>query len=60
MSLERWEAVGIVLERIASSGHPDLAVTFARDWLRERPKGATPDTALLKALIPLLTEAKMI
>jgi hypothetical protein len=28
--------------------------------LRERPKGATPDTKLLKALIPLLTEAKMI
>jgi hypothetical protein len=60
MTLERWEAVGVVLERIASGGHPDLAVTFARDWLRERPKGATPDPKLLKALIPLLTEAKMI
>ena len=60
MTQERWDAVGVVLERIASSGHPDLAVTFARDWLRERPKGATPDPNLLKALIPLLTEAKMI
>ena len=60
MTLERWNAVGIVLERIASGGHPDLAVTFARDWMRERPKGAAPDTKLLRALIPLLTEAKMI
>ena len=60
MTLERWEAVGVVLERIASGGHTDLAVTFARDWLRERPTGATPDSNLLKALIPLLTEAKMI
>ncbi len=60
MTVERWNAVGVVLERIASGGHPDLAVTFARDWLKERPKGATPDSALLKSLIPLLTEAKMI
>ena len=60
MTLDRWNAVGIVLERMASGGHPDLAVTFARDWMRERPKGASPDTKLLRALIPLLTEAKMI
>jgi hypothetical protein len=60
MTLDRWNAVGIVLERIASSGNPDLAVTFARDWLRERPEGAMPDKALLKSLIPLLSEAKMI
>ena len=60
MTLERWNAVGIVLERMASSGHPDLAVTFARDWIRERPQGATPEKSLLRSLIPLLTEAKMI
>jgi hypothetical protein len=60
MTQERWQAVGIVLERIADSGNPDLAVTFARDWLRERPKGAMPDKSLLKSLVPLLTEAKMI
>jgi hypothetical protein len=60
MTEERWASVGIIIERIASSGHPDLAVTFARDWLRERPKGATPDRGLLKSLIPLLTEAKLI
>lgn len=57
---ERWNSVGLIIERIASSGHPDLAVTFARDWLRERPSGATPDKGLLKSLIPLLTEAKLI
>ena len=60
MTLERWNAVGVVLERMASSGHPDLAVTFARDWIRERPQGATPEKALLRSLVPLLTEAKMI
>jgi hypothetical protein len=60
MTKERWDAVGIVLERIADGGNPDLAVTFARDWLRERPKGAVPDPALIKALVPILTEAKMI
>jgi hypothetical protein len=45
---------------MASSGHPDLAVTFARDWIRERPEGATPEKSLLRSLVPLLTEAKMI
>lgn len=60
MTLDRWNAVGIVLERMASSGHPDLAVTFARDWIRERPEGATPEKSLLRSLVPLLTEAKMI
>ena len=59
-TVERWNAVGEVLEIIASSGHPDLAVTFARDWIRIRPEGVTPDKKLLRALIPLLTEAKMI
>jgi hypothetical protein len=59
-TLERWNTVGKVLELIAKSGHPDLAVTFARDWIRIRPEGATPDKELLRSLVPLLTEAKMI
>ena len=59
-TVERWNAVGVVLEMIASKGHPDLAVTFARDWIRIRPEGVTPDKKILRALIPLLTEAKMI
>ncbi|MCX6459098.1 MAG: ATP-binding protein [Actinobacteria bacterium] len=56
----RWHAAGQVLERIASAGNPDIAVAFARDWLKMRPGDAMPDSALLKALIPLLQEAKMI
>jgi hypothetical protein len=59
-TVERWNSVGTVLEMIAKSGHPDLAVTFARDWIRIRPDNATPDKALLRSLVPLLTEAKMI
>jgi len=57
---ERWHSAGRVLERIAGAGNPDIAVAFARDWLRMRPGDAVPDSALLKALIPLLQEAKMI
>jgi len=60
VTVERWNSVGKVLEMIAKSGHPDLAVTFARDWIRIRPDGATPDKELLRSLVPLLTEAKMI
>ena len=60
VTVERWNTVGKVLEMIAKSGHPDLAVTFARDWIRIRPDDATPDKNLLRSLVPLLTEAKMI
>jgi hypothetical protein len=60
VTVERWNTVGKVLEMIAKSGHPDLAVTFARDWIRIRPEEATPDKDLLRSLVPLLTEAKMI
>jgi MoxR-like ATPase len=59
-TLERWNTVGRVLELIAKSGNPDLAVTFARDWIRIRPQDATVDKDLLRSLVPLLTEAKMI
>jgi hypothetical protein len=60
VTVQRWNTVGKVLEMIAKSGHPDLAVTFARDWIRIRPDDATPDKNLLRSLVPLLTEAKMI
>ena len=60
LTVERWNSVGKVLEMIAKSGNPDLAVTFARDWIRLRPEGSTPDKELLRSLVPLLTEAKMI
>ena len=60
VTLDRWKATGTVLERIAQAGHPDIAVSFARDWIRERPSGATPDTAVLTALVPLLREARLI
>ena len=60
LTVDRWNAAGQVLERIASGGNPDIAVSFARDWLRMRPGGAMPDAGLLKSLIPLLQEARMI
>ena len=59
-SVERWNAVGQVLERIAKEGFPDIAVALAKDWLASRPEGAKPDGELLKALVPLLKEAKLI
>jgi len=59
-SAERWHAAGKVLEKIVDSGHPDMAVSFARQWLKIRPGSETPNSAVLKALVPLLTEAKLI
>jgi hypothetical protein len=57
---ERWQAAGVVLERIAQQGHPDIAVSFARDWIRERPGNQMPDASVLRALVPLLKEARLI
>lgn len=57
---ERWDAAGQVFERIASAGYPDIAVAFARDWIRERPAGRMPQEAVLRALVPLLKEARLI
>ena len=57
---DRWHAAGQIFERIASSGHPDIAVAFARDWIRERPEGCMPQEAVLRALVPLLKEARLI
>ena len=60
MTTERWRAAGHVLERIASGGHPDISVSFARDWIKQRPDGQMPDTSVLKSLVPLLKEARLI
>lgn len=57
---ERWHAAGQVFERIAGSGYPDIAVSFARDWLRDRPDGVMPQESVLQALVPLLREAGLI
>jgi hypothetical protein len=59
-SAERWHAAGKVLEKIVESGHPDMAVSFARQWLKIRPGSETPNSTVLQALVPLLTEAKLI
>ena len=59
-SAERWHAAGKVLEKIVEAGHPDMAVGFARQWLKIRPGNETPNSTVLQALVPLLTEAKLI
>jgi hypothetical protein len=59
-SKERWHAAGAVLEKIVESGHPDMAVSFARQWLKIRPGSEIPNATVLSALVPLLTEAKLI
>jgi hypothetical protein len=56
----RWHAVGVVLERIAAAGYPDIAVAFAREWMRERPGSEMPSTEVLRSLVPLLKEARLI
>jgi hypothetical protein len=60
ISTDRWHAAGKILEKMVESGHPDMAVSFARRWLKIRPAKETPNTTVLQALVPLLTEAKLI
>jgi MoxR-like ATPase len=59
-TIPNWTSAGVVLERFASAGSPDIAVSLARDWIKLRPEGATPDPTVLSALVPLLKEAKLI
>jgi hypothetical protein len=59
-SKDHWHAAGKVLEKIVAAGHPDMAVSFARQWLKIRPGNETPNATVLQALVPLLTEAKLI
>ena len=60
LSPQRWHAVGVVLERVAAAGYPDIAVAFAREWMRERPGNELPSSDVLRSLVPLLKEARLI
>ncbi|MET0495544.1 MAG: ATP-binding protein [Actinoplanes sp.] len=55
-SPERWTACGRVLARIAEAGYADIAFATGRRWMAERPTGALPDPASLRALTPILRE----
>lgn len=56
----RWSAAGTLLERVADAGHPDVAVTFARPWIRARPPGQELPAGVLRSLVPLLVEAGLL
>jgi MoxR-like ATPase len=56
----RWHSVGLILERVAAAGYPDIAVAFARDWIKERPGSELPSPEVLRSLVPLLKEARLI
>ena len=66
LTADRWHAAGEVLERIATEGHPDIAVSFARGWLKNRPKVARgadpvlPNLLIMRSMVPLMTEARLI
>ena len=57
---ERWQAMGDVIAVLAAT-HPDAAVVVGRQWMAARPgKKVNPNADALKALIPILKEAKII
>jgi hypothetical protein len=66
LTAQRWHAVGEVLEKLAESGHPDIAVSLARGWLATRPKTSQggepvlPNLLIMRTMVPLLTEARLI
>lgn len=60
LTRDSWSAAGLVLERFAGSGSPDIAVSLAREWLKLRPAASSPDSSVLRALVPLLKEARLI
>lgn len=57
---ESWTQMGKLLERVAASGFPDLAVNVAKSWLKLKPEAAAPNPELLSALVPLMKEAQLI
>jgi len=58
---ERWKAAGRVVAAIAEAQHSDVAVAIGKRWMGIRPsENVMPDTASLKALTPILKEAKII
>lgn len=58
--VETWTQMGKLLELVASSGYPDLAVNVAKTWIQAKPEGAIPNAELLKALVPLMKTANLI
>jgi hypothetical protein len=58
---ERWKAAGRVVAAIAEAQHSDVAVAIGKRWMGIRPsENVMPDAASLKALTPILKEAKII
>jgi hypothetical protein len=55
-----WQAAGQVLERISAAGKSDIAVSLAREWMKCRPGNEIPSESMLKSLIPLMKEARLI
>jgi hypothetical protein len=60
MTDERWVAAGKVIAVIAKANHADVAVSIGKKWMGMKPDTATPDTESLRALAPILKEAKII
>jgi hypothetical protein len=56
LTADRWTACGRVLQRIAEAGHADIAFVTGRRWIQNRPAGALPDPASMRALTPILRE----
>lgn len=58
---ERWKAAGRLIAVIAKSNHSDVAVAIGKRWMGIRPsESVMPDAESLKALAPILKEAKII
>jgi MoxR-like ATPase len=58
---ERWKAAGRLIAIIAKSNHSDVAVAIGKRWMTIRPsESVMPDAESLKALAPILKEAKII
>lgn len=54
---QRWINVGEVLAALAEVSHADMAYTFAKRWVEDRPaEGPMPSDRAVKALQPILTE----
>ncbi len=58
---DRWKAAGRLIAVIAKSNHSDVAVAIGKRWMQIRPSdNVMPDAESLKALAPILKEAKII
>jgi hypothetical protein len=60
MTDARWVAAGKVIAAIAKANHADVAVSIGKRWMGLKPDTATPDPESLRALAPILKEAKII